>query len=82
MYDDRTNLSQQVTQNLKAFFGDKMFETTIPRNIRVAEAPSHGLPVATYDPRSRGAEAYRELALELLARNQMTSARPAERDEA
>jgi chromosome partitioning protein len=82
MYDDRTNLSQQVTQNLKAFFGEKMFQTTIPRNIRVAEAPSHGLPVATYDPRSRGAEAYRELALELLARNQMTPAAPAERDEA
>jgi chromosome partitioning protein len=71
MYDDRTNLSQQVTENLKAFFGEKMFSTTIPRNIRVAEAPSHGLPVATYDPRSRGAEAYRELARELLERNHM-----------
>jgi chromosome partitioning protein len=74
MYDDRTNLSQQVTANLKAFFGEKMFTTTIPRNIRVAEAPSHGLPVALYDPRSRGAEAYRELALELLARNEMAPA--------
>jgi chromosome partitioning protein len=71
MYDDRTNLSQQVTENLKAFFGDKMFRTTIPRNIRVAEAPSHGVPVAIYDPKSRGAEAYRELARELLQRNQM-----------
>ena len=68
MYDDRTNLSQQVTENLKEFFGEKMFTTTIPRNIRLAEAPSHGLPVATYDPRSRGAEAYRELAKEFLAR--------------
>jgi chromosome partitioning protein len=81
MYDDRTNLSQQVAQNLKEFFGDKMFNTTIPRNIRVAEAPSHGLPVATYDPRSRGAEAYKELAHELLERNRpaaATSAAPEE----
>ena len=71
MYDDRTNLSQQVTENLREFFGDKLFTTTIPRNIRVAEAPSHGLPVATYDPRSKGAEAYRDLAKELLRRNQL-----------
>ncbi len=69
MYDDRTNLSQQVTQNLREFFGEKLLNTTIPRNIRLAEAPSHGLPVALYDPRSRGAEAYRELARELLLRN-------------
>ncbi len=69
MYDDRTNLSQQVTENLRSFFGGKMFATTIPRNITVAEAPSHGLPVGVYDPRSRGAEAYAELATELLKRN-------------
>ena len=69
MYDDRTNLAQQVTENLRAFFGEKMFKTTIPRNVRLAEAPSHGLPVVLYDPRSRGAEAYRELARELLQRN-------------
>ena len=68
MYDDRTNLSQQVTDNLKAFFGEKLFRTTIPRNIRLAEAPSHGKPVFAYDARSRGAEAYHELALELLSR--------------
>ncbi len=73
MYDDRTNLSQQVTENLKAFFDDKLLKTTIPRNIRLAEAPSHGKPVALYDPKSRGAEAYRELALELLARNNIES---------
>ena len=76
MYDDRTNLSQQVRQNLLNFFKDKVFTTTIPRNVRLAEAPSHGKPVALYDPRSRGAEAYRELALELLARNGMTSRKP------
>ena len=69
MYDDRTNLSQQVTSNLREFFGDKLLTTTIPRNIRLAEAPSHGLPVALYDPKSRGAEAYRELARELLTRS-------------
>ncbi len=73
MYDDRTNLSQQVTENLKGFFSDKLLKTTIPRNIRLAEAPSHGKPVALYDARSRGAEAYRELALELLARNNLAS---------
>ena len=66
MYDDRTNLSQQVAQNLREFFGEKLYKTTIPRNIRLAEAPSHGKPVALYDPRSRGAEAYNELAKELL----------------
>ncbi len=73
MYDDRTNLSQQVTENLKAFFGEKLFKTTIPRNIRLAEAPSHGKPVFTYDARSRGAEAYQELALEVLAREGIES---------
>jgi chromosome partitioning protein len=73
MYDDRTNLSQQVNENLKAFFTDKLLKTTIPRNIRLAEAPSHGKPVSLYDPKSRGAEAYRELALELLTRNNIAS---------
>ena len=77
MYDDRTNLSQQVTENLRGFFGEKLLKTTIPRNIRLAEAPSHGKPVALYDPRSRGAEAYQELALEILRRNQIES--PAEK---
>jgi chromosome partitioning protein len=69
MFDDRTNLSQQVRDNLVGFFAERIFKTTIPRNIRLAEAPSHGKPVALYDPRSRGAEAYRALALELLERN-------------
>ena len=69
MFDDRTNLSQQVAANLKTFFGDKLYATTIPRNVRLAEAPSHGKPVQVYDPRSRGAEAYTALALELLQRS-------------
>ena len=73
MYDDRTNLSQQVTENLRAFFGEKLLKTTIPRNIRLAEAPSHGKPVQLYDPRSKGAEAYTALAAELLKRNGIVS---------
>jgi len=73
MYDDRTNLSQQVTENLRGFFGEKLLKTTIPRNIRLAEAPSHGKPVQLYDGRSRGAEAYNALALELMARDGIAS---------
>jgi chromosome partitioning protein len=69
MYDDRTNLAQQVTDTLREFFKDRLFRTVIPRNIRLAEAPSHGKPVALYDPRSRGAEAYFELAAEYMERN-------------
>ncbi|MGC1782686.1 MAG: ParA family protein [Acidobacteriaceae bacterium] len=75
MYDERTNLAQQVTENLREFFGDKLLKTAIPRNIRLAEAPSHGKPVQIYDPRSRGAESYMELAREVLLRNQMESPR-------
>jgi chromosome partitioning protein len=73
MYDDRTNLSQQVTENLRSFFADKLLKTTIPRNVRLAEAPSHGKPVQLYDARSRGAEAYTALALELMKRNAVAS---------
>lgn len=79
MYDDRTNLSQQVTGTLREYFQDRLYVTVIPRNVRLAEAPSHGKPVAIYDPRSRGADAYFELAGEFLARNQMESPRGAER---
>jgi chromosome partitioning protein len=66
MYDDRTNLAQQVTNDLRAFFGDKVFKTSIPRNVRLAEAPSYGQPALAYDPRSRGAESYIRLAKEIL----------------
>src|SRR6202007_2239048 len=79
MYDDRTNLSQQVSDNLKGFFSDKLLKTSIPRNIRLAEAPSHGKPVALYDSKSRGTEAYFELAGEYLARNKIESPRSIER---
>ncbi|HWF67049.1 MAG TPA: ParA family protein [Acidobacteriaceae bacterium] len=79
MYDERTNLAQQVTENLRGFFGEKLLKTTIPRNVRLAEAPSHGKPVQAYDPRSRGAESYMELARELLLRNKIESPRERER---
>jgi len=68
MYDDRTNLAQQVAAELKNYFGDKLCTTTIPRNIRLAEAPSYGKPALLYDARSRGAEAYIRLAKEIMAR--------------
>lgn len=79
MYDDRTNLAQQVTQTLREYFKDILYRTVIPRNVRLAEAPSHGKPVALYDPRSRGTEAYLEMTGEFLARNQMESPRALER---
>lgn len=79
MYDDRTNLAQQVTETLREYFRDRLFRTVIPRNVRLAEAPSHGRPVALYDPRSRGTDAYFELAGEVLARNNIESPRSAER---
>jgi chromosome partitioning protein len=75
MYDDRTNLAQQVTETLREFFKDRLFRTVIPRNIRLAEAPSHGKPVALYDPRSRGTEAYFELAAEYMERNKIPNPR-------
>ena len=67
MFDERTNLAQQVTAELKRFFGEKLCSTTIPRNIRLAEAPSHGKAALVYDPRSKGAESYIRLAKELIA---------------
>ena len=69
MLDDRTNLAQQVSGELKKFFGDRLCETTVPRNIRLAEAPSHGKPALLYDVRSRGAESYIRLAKEILSRH-------------
>src|SRR5579885_2032302 len=67
MYDERTNLAQAVTDELKNFFGEKLCSTTIPRNVRLAEAPSHGKPALLYDVRSRGAESYIRLAKEIIA---------------
>jgi chromosome partitioning protein len=70
MYDDRTNLTRQVAADLKEFFGDDVFQTVIPRSVRLAEAPSFGKPILTYDPRSRGAESYIKLAKEILDHEQ------------
>jgi chromosome partitioning protein len=69
MNDERTNLGQQVARDVREFFKDKVYTTVIPRNVRLAEAPSHGQSVMTYDPRSRGAEAYAALAREVCMRN-------------
>lgn len=69
MYDDRTNLGQQVARDVRQFFKEKTFDTVIPRNVRLGEAPSHGIPVVLYDVKSRGAEAYLALAREFLERH-------------
>ena len=71
MLDERTTLARQVADELRTHFPGKVFETTIPRNVRLAEAPSHGQPVLLYDVRSRGAEAYIRLAKELIARESL-----------
>lgn len=68
MHDERTNLAQQVAGDVRTYFGTRVFATAIPRNVRLGEAPSHGLPVVLYDVKSKGAEAYLALAKELLAR--------------
>lgn len=68
MFDARTNLSIQVVDEVKSHFRDKVFRTIVPRNIRLSEAPSHGVPIIIYDPKSRGAEVYRDLAKEVLER--------------
>ena len=70
MYDDRTILSKQVAADLRSFFGAQVFDTVIPRNVRLAEAPSHGMPVLFYDIHSKGAESYIQLAKEVIANAQ------------
>jgi chromosome partitioning protein len=70
MYDDRTTLSKQVAADLRSFFGTQVFESVIPRNVRLAEAPSHGMPVMFYDIHSKGAESYIQLAKEVIANAQ------------
>jgi chromosome partitioning protein len=70
MFDERTNLSHQVRDDLKDFFGDQVFQTFIPRNVRLAEAPSHGKPICLYDPQCRGAESYLQLAKEIMNHDQ------------
>jgi chromosome partitioning protein len=77
MFDDRTNLTKQVAADLREFFGDDVLKTVIPRNVRLAEAPSHGKSILSYDPGSRGSEAYIQLAKEILSNEQKRSAQSA-----
>jgi chromosome partitioning protein len=77
MYDERTNLGQQVSRDVRSFFKEKTFTTVIPRNVRLGEAPSHGMPVVLYDVKSRGAESYLALAREFLERARTVGARQA-----
>lgn len=79
MYDDRTTLSKQVAADLKSFFGAQVFETIIPRNVRLAEAPSHGMPVMFYDIHSKGADSYIQLAKEVIANAQKRVGQGSER---
>ena len=78
MYDDRTNLTRQVEADLREFFEEEVFRTIIPQNVRLAEAPSFGKPILAYDPRSRGAEAYIQLAKEVLAHAKRGRSEPAQ----
>lgn len=66
MYDIRTNLSNQVVKEVKKYFGDKVYKTVIPRNVRLSEAPSFGMPISIYDPKSKGAKSYEKLAKEFI----------------
>ncbi len=68
MYDSRTNLAQEVVQQVSSYFKDKVFPTIIPRNVRLSEAPSHGLPICKYDPKCQGAKSYEKLAKEVMER--------------
>ncbi|HCC33768.1 MAG TPA: sporulation initiation inhibitor Soj, partial [Clostridiales bacterium] len=67
MFDGRTNLSIEVVDEVRRYFRDKVYRTIIPRSVRLSEAPSHGMPITAYDPRSRGAEVYLELAKEVVS---------------
>ncbi len=73
MYDSRTNLSDQVAAEVRRHFGERVYDTVIPRSIRLAEAPSHGKPITVYDPASRGAQAYQALAQEVIVRGRQPS---------
>ena len=71
MYDARTNLSNQVVKEVKKYFEDKVYKTVIPRNVRLSEAPSYGMPITIYDPKSKGARSYEKFAKEFLKWNEL-----------
>lgn len=73
MYDGRTNLSNQVVKEVKNSFGDKVYKTVIPRNVKLSEAPSYGMPITVYDPRSKGAKSYEKVVKELLKNNEIAT---------
>lgn len=81
MFDKRNNLSNQVSDNVREFFGEKVYETVIPRNVRISEAPSHGLPAIVYDMKSPGAQAYIQLAKEMIKREKALSANSEDNNE-
>ena len=70
MYDARTNLSNQVVKEVKKYFGEKVYKNVIPRNVRLSEAPSYGMPITTFDPRSKGAKSYEKFAKEFIKNNE------------
>ena len=69
MYDSRTNLSNQVVKEVKRYFDDKVYKTVIPRNVKLSEAPSYGMPISIYDPKSKGARCYEKLSMEIIKNN-------------
>ena len=71
MYDIRTNLANQVVREVKKFFQNKVYKTVIPRNVRVSEAPSFGMPISVYDPKSKGARSYEKFTREFLKYNEI-----------
>ena len=70
MYDIRTNLSNQVVKEVKKYFNDKVYKNVIPRNVKLSEAPSYGMPISVYDPRSKGAKSYEKFVKEFLKNNE------------
>ena len=73
MYDMRTNLSNQVVKEVNNYFGDKVYKTVIPRNVKLSEAPSYGMPITVYDPRSKGARSYEKFVKEFLKKNEISN---------
>jgi chromosome partitioning protein len=73
MFDSRTNLANDVVAEVQRFFPDKVFKAIVPRSVRLAEAPSYGIPISVYDPKSTGAEAYDALAREIISQDKLKS---------